>query len=79
MRPTREPADWDMESGPIAWRDHGWVLRIAHSVHQYDADADLARTAGIAGRKGELRRGADFYLSDYGVRHRQYIGEPSDL
>jgi hypothetical protein len=79
MWPTPESTDWDVEGSPVARRDHGWVLRVAHSVYQYNADIDLARSAAIAPREGELRRGADVCLSDYRVCHRRYVGEPSDL
>ena len=78
MWPATEPADWDVEGSPVARGDHGWVLPVAHGVYQYDADVDLARAAAIA-RKGELYRGADVYLSDYRVCHRQYVGEPYNI
>ena len=79
MWPTPEPADWDVEGSAVARGDHGWVLRVADGVYQYDADVDLARAAAMAARKGELCCGADVDLSDYRVCHRQYVGEPSDI
>lgn len=67
-----------MEGSAGARDDHDSVLRIAHGVHQYDADDDVAGAAAIA-RKGELHRGSDFYLSDHRVCNRQHIGKSSDL
>ena len=51
MWPTCEPADWNVEGRPIARFDHGWVLRVADRVYQYDTNVDLARSEAMAPQK----------------------------